>query len=212
MDIKNTISDNKTHNISAQRDELNPSAEKKALTSNSISKSKISFAATEALKANVLNNPNKYQYLGEIQMPYLAEKAKLYQLDNGQKVVIVPKKGPTVIRTFVKVGSMNETDNIRGLSHYIEHNLFNGSKELKPGEFVDQVTKMGGKYNASTGFLTTDYFIQSPLHTPEDLQKFIKMHADMIQNPHIQKNSLLRKRDLFHQKFKCLEITQTTQP
>ncbi|MFA6988752.1 MAG: pitrilysin family protein [Candidatus Gastranaerophilaceae bacterium] len=170
--------------------------DKSSLSSNSVATSPVSFAASEAVKANALkvNINSTYLYLGEVKLPYINEPAKLYQLNNGQKVVIVPKKGPTVIRTFVKVGSMNEHDNIRGLSHFIEHNLFNGSKELAPGEFVNQAAKMGGKYNASTGFLTTDYFIESPLHNADDLQTFIKMHADMIQNPSFKDDQLIKEK------------------
>ena len=52
--------------------------------------------------------------------------AHCYKLANGQRVVIVPKDGPTVIKTYINTGSFNEPDNLRGISHYIEHNLFNG--------------------------------------------------------------------------------------
>ena len=44
-------------------------------------------------------------------------------LQNGQKVAIMPKKGTTIVKTFVNSGSMNETDPIRGISHFIEHNF-----------------------------------------------------------------------------------------
>lgn len=152
-------------------------------------------AIAQTTRSNALNpNNGKYYYMGDFKLPYLKSPGKLYQLSNGQKVVIIPKKGPSVIRTFVKVGSFNEPDAIRGISHYIEHNLFNGSKEQAPGEFVEQVTKMGGKYNASTGFLTTDYYIKSPLHNKDDLQKFITMHADMVLNPTYSEQQLVKEK------------------
>ena len=43
--------------------------------------------------------------------------AQCYKLANGQKVVIVPKDGTTVVKTYVHTGSMNEPDNLRGISH-----------------------------------------------------------------------------------------------
>ena len=102
----------------------------------------------------------------------------------------MPKSGPTMIRTFVKVGSMNETDRLKGISHYIEHNLFNGSKNLAPNEFVEIVNRMGAEYNASTGHYSTDYYIKSPLHTSQDLEKLISLHANMLQYPKFYPQSL----------------------
>ena len=122
------------------------------------------------------------------------DTAYFYQLPNGQKVVIAPKKGPTVVKTHVGVGSMNEPDNLRGISHYIEHNLFNGSKNISAGEFFHKTAEMGALTNASTGFYRTDYFISSQLFEKEDLEEKIKMHADMIQNPVFDEAQLEKER------------------
>ena len=136
-----------------------------------------------AFKANALAQvPIGYKEVQTFDVPFL-DKGKLYQLDNGQKVVIIPKQGPTTINTYVKVGSFNEPENIKGISHYIEHNLFNGSNSLAPGEFVKLTNNMGAEYNAGTETLSTNYYIASPLHKNTDLEKFISMHADMLQRP-----------------------------
>ena len=136
-----------------------------------------------AFKANALvQSPIGYREIQTFDVPFL-DKGKLYQLDNGQKVVIIPKQGPTTINTYVKVGSFNEPEKIKGISHYIEHNLFNGSSQLKPGEFVKLTNNMGAEYNAGTETLSTNYYIASPLHKNGDLEKFIGMHADMLQKP-----------------------------
>ncbi|MDD3012679.1 MAG: pitrilysin family protein [Candidatus Gastranaerophilales bacterium] len=136
-----------------------------------------------AFKANAMAQvPVGYREVQTFDVPFL-DKGKLYQLDNGQKVVIIPKQGPTTINTYVKVGSFNEPEKIKGISHYIEHNLFNGSSQLKPGEFVELTNNMGAEYNAGTETLTTNYYIASPLHKSSDLEKFISMHADMLQSP-----------------------------
>ena len=101
-------------------------------------------------------------------------KAYCYRLANGQKVIIVPQEGETVLRTYVNSGSMNEPDNLRGISHYIEHNLFNGSEGLEEGEFFKAVDKMGASTNASTGFAETNYYISSNLLNDNDLENKIK--------------------------------------
>lgn len=129
-----------------------------------------------------VKTPIKYTKTGEIDFPF-DTKAYCYKLANGQKVVIVPQEGETVLRTYVNTGSMNEPDNIRGISHYIEHNLFNGSEGLEEGDFFKQVNKMGAETNASTGFGETNYFISSNLLTEGDLERKIQLHASMLETP-----------------------------
>jgi len=123
-----------------------------------------------------------YTELAPFKLPILNTEGRFFKLDNGQDVVIIPKKGPTTIKTYVKTGSFNEEKN-RGISHYIEHNLFNGSEGLAPNEFVEKVTGMGGLYNASTDTADTDYFIKSPLHKEGDFEEYLKMHANMLMYP-----------------------------
>ena len=129
-----------------------------------------------------VKTPISYQKTGEIDFPY-DTKAHCYKLSNGQKVIIVPQEGETVVRTYVNTGSMNEPDNLRGISHYIEHNLFNGSDGIENGDFFAKVNKMGASTNASTGFAETNYYISSNLLNENDLENKIKLHASMIQSP-----------------------------
>lgn len=121
-------------------------------------------------------------------------KAKTYKLANGQKIIIIPKKGPTIVKTYVNVGSMNEPDDLRGISHYIEHNLFNGTQTLKAGEFFNKVNKLGASTNAATGFSMTNYFILSQLLKQGALEEKIKIHADMLQNPIFAPDMLEKER------------------
>ncbi len=129
-----------------------------------------------------VKTPMAYTKTGEMNFPY-DTKAYCYKLANGQKVIIVPQEGETVLRTYVNTGSMNEPDKLRGISHYIEHNLFNGSKGLEEGDFFKQVDKMGASTNASTGFAETNYYISSNLLNDNDLETKIKLHASMLETP-----------------------------
>lgn len=137
--------------------------------------------------------PLKYTDLGEIQLP-CSLKAHLYKLENGQRVVIIPKKGPTVVKSYVNVGSMNEPDRVRGISHFIEHNLFNGSDGLEAGEFFATVNKLGANTNASTGFSATDYYIESNLLKKKDLETEIKIHASMLETPKFAENMIAKEK------------------
>lgn len=142
------------------------------------------FSPVAGLYTNAVNPnlPVSHTFLGVEKTPY-GDSIYLYKLQNGQKVAIMPKQGSTIVKTFVNSGSMNETDPIRGISHFIEHNLFNGSKNLVPGQFFNEVGKMGASTNASTDYAQTDYYIESALMSDTDLEKTIAMHADMITRP-----------------------------
>lgn len=136
-----------------------------------------------------VKTPLKYTYLGKEDLPE-SNVAHMYKLENGQRVVIIPKKGPTVVKTYFNVGSMNEPDRVRGISHFIEHNLFNGSEGLEAGEFFATVNKLGASTNASTGFAATDYYIESNLLKKHDLETEIKIHASMLETPKFAQNML----------------------
>lgn len=129
-----------------------------------------------------VKTPMSYTKTGEMDFPY-DTKAHCYKLANGQKVIIIPQEGKTVVKTYVNTGSMNEPDNLRGISHYIEHNLFNGSEGLEEGDFFKQTDKMGAYTNASTGFAETNYFISSNMLNECDLEQKIKLHASMLETP-----------------------------
>lgn len=154
---------------------------KPAFTSNTIAPQQPQSISDVTADYNV-KVPSKYSKTGEITLPY-DYKAHCYKLSNGQRVIIVPKEGKTVVKTYVGTGSMNEPDNVRGISHYIEHNLFNGSEGLEAGEFFKTTNEMGAQTNASTGFAQTDYYISSNLLNKDDLEKEIKIHASMLESP-----------------------------
>lgn len=140
-----------------------------------------------------VKTPLKYSYLGKEELP-CSTTTHLYKLENGQRVVIIPKKGPTIVKTYVNVGSMNEPDKVRGISHFIEHNLFNGSEGLESGEFFATVNKLGASTNASTGFAATDYYIESNLLKKSDLETEIKIHASMLETPKFAQNMIEKEK------------------
>lgn len=139
--------------------------------------------------------PISYTKLPEINLPY-GLKAYHYKLANGQQVIIVPKEGETVLKTYVGTGSMNEPDHLRGISHYIEHNLFNGSEGLAPNEFFKTAAGMGAYTNASTGFAVTDYVINSNLLNEDDLEKQIKIHSSMLESPKFAQEMLDKEKGI----------------
>ena len=150
------------------------------------------YVNNSALNVNI---PVSYTKINEISVPGAQTKASVFKLSNGQKIVIFPKKGPTVIKTTFNVGSLNETDDIRGISHFIEHNLFNGSKNLPPKEYDKIVSLLGGSTNASTGYNTTDYYINLQLLHDESLEKALMANAMLTQFPSFQIDQLQKEKE-----------------
>lgn len=136
------------------------------------------------------NNPafqpnvnQKYVSLGSVKSPN-NDDIYLYQLKNGHTVALMPKQNVgTIVKTFLNAGSMNESDELRGISHTIEHMLFKGSSKLADGDVFRLTGKMGASTNASTDYAQTDYYITAPYMSDENFDKTIEIQGDMISYP-----------------------------
>ncbi len=80
-------------------------------------------------------------------------------LPNGLKVVMLPIPGAKTVTTMVayKVGAGDESKQMTGLSHYLEHLLFKGTDKLVPGDIDRATQKNGGHNNAYTNEDMTVY-------------------------------------------------------
>src|SRR3954452_12968846 len=94
-------------------------------------------------------------------------EAKFGALANGFRYVIRANhepKGRASLRLVVDAGSLNETDEQRGLAHFLEHMAFNGSEHYPPGTLIEFFQRMGmsfgGDTNASTNFDRTIYLLE----------------------------------------------------
>jgi hypothetical protein len=105
---------------------------------------------------------------------------KVHQLDNGLKVLLVEDHDiPNVaLYTFFRVGSRNERPGLTGVSHFIEHMMFNGTEKFGPGEFDRTMEFRGGRNNAYTSLDLTAYTDWFPAAA---LEHMIDMEANRIQ-------------------------------
>ena len=141
------------------------------------------------------NLPVSYTKIGEFEIPGLKEKASVFKLANGQRVIIAPTEGQTVVKTSYNVGSINEPDNIRGISHFIEHNLFNGSKDLAPREYDKITSSLGASTNANTSFATTNYYINLQLLEDNSLEEAIRLNSLLTQFPTFPTEQLEKEKE-----------------
>lgn len=87
-----------------------------------------------------------------------------YDLDNGLHVILHQDKTAPVVAVSVMyhVGSKDEDPARTGFAHFFEHLLFEGSENMKRGDFMKIVSSNGGQNNANTSQDRTFYYEEFP--------------------------------------------------
>lgn len=109
------------------------------------------------------------------------------ELENGLRYIIkqhaVPP-GRAVVWIHMHTGSLNETDQQRGIAHYLEHMAFNGSANFAPGSLVPFFQSLGMTFgrdqNAFTSFDQTTYQLSLPDAKPETLTEGMRFFSDVV--------------------------------
>lgn len=83
-----------------------------------------------------------------------------YNLDNGLHVILHKDNSTPIVAVSVlyHVGSKNENPERTGFAHFFEHLLFEGTDNIKRGEFFKYITSAGGTNNANTSNDRTYYY------------------------------------------------------
>ena len=104
-----------------------------------------------------------------------------FTLANGMTLLVLPdRRAPTAVQMlWVRVGSVDEVDGTSGVAHVLEHMMFKGTKDIKPGEFSRRVAALGGQENAFTTRDYTGYYQQIPVAS---LEQVMKLESDRFAN------------------------------
>lgn len=96
-------------------------------------------------------------------------KAVFGSMDNGFNYIIYPNAEPPgkfSVRLHIAAGSLMEEEDQRGLAHFLEHMVFNGSKNFTPDELIPKMQRLGIQFgahaNAYTSFDETVYMLDLP--------------------------------------------------
>jgi predicted Zn-dependent peptidase len=116
-------------------------------------------------------------------------------LDNGLTVLFEQNKGnAVVIEIMVKVGSNNENDAERGISHFIEHMLFEGTKKRPSNLLIsNEIERIGGEFNAYTTNERTCFYVKV---LKKHFTKAIDVLADILQNSLFKKEDVMKERNI----------------
>jgi predicted Zn-dependent peptidase len=117
-----------------------------------------------------------------------------YALPNGLTVILAPDRTTQVVTVNVwyNVGSRNEVRARTGFAHLFEHMMFQGSANVKKGEFMQLVERAGGELNGSTTEDRTNYYQVLPSNR---LNLGLWLEADRMRSLAITKENFENQRE-----------------
>lgn len=123
------------------------------------------------------------------------------RLDNGLRYIIrrnATPAGTALVRMRVHSGALEEADTERGLSHYLEHMAFNGSKGIPEGEMIKLLEReglaFGADTNASTGYENITYMLNLPRNDEALLGTALMLMRETASELVISEDAVARER------------------
>ena len=105
---------------------------------------------------------------------------KVKKYSNGLTLITSEDTNPScVFGIMIGVGSINESEDLNGISHYIEHMSFKGTKNLSAFDIPNKMDLNGANFNAYTSTETTCFYAQS---IKENLENTFMIMADAVFN------------------------------
>ena len=123
--------------------------------------------------------PLNSQALDRPQSTQKAINPQQYSLSNGLRIILVEDHSLPVVSTMVwyKVGARNETPGLTGLSHILEHMLFQTVGHFRKGEMGATVVRAGGQFN---GFTSDDFTAFYETLPPSKLDLALKIESERM--------------------------------
>ena len=121
-------------------------------------------------------------------------------LDNGLEIIVVKKESQLMsVNLGIKIGSIYENDGEKGISHFIEHMIFKGTKKRSNAELMDDIESLGGDIDAYTDNNSTVLSV-SALHT--ELENSLELLSDMVINSEFDKKQIDKERSVILSEIK----------
>lgn len=113
-------------------------------------------------------------------------------LPNGIKIIseTIPYVKSFSLGFWFNVGSRDENNKNNGITHFIEHMLFKGTKARSAKKIADEIESCGGYLNAFTSKEHTCYYGRGP---GSHIAKTFEVLADMVQNPSFKPNEIKKE-------------------
>ncbi|MDX9715137.1 MAG: pitrilysin family protein [Dissulfurispiraceae bacterium] len=127
-------------------------------------------------------------------------------LDNGIPVVMEQVKNfrSVIIGIWVKVGSRNEMPDKNGISHFLEHMFFKGTKTRTPSDIAIYIDSLGGDLNAFTSRENTAFYVKV---LDEYVEKGIDLLADIFMHSTFNAEEIEKEKGVIKEEIKMVEDT-----
>lgn len=121
-------------------------------------------------------------------------------LSNGLRIAADEMKDVETVSVgvFVNTGSRNETPEINGISHFLEHMAFKGTKKRSAKQIAEEFEGIGGRINAYTSKERTVYYAKVLKKHAEFAVEFL---ADILQNSTFDEVELEKERGVILQEI-----------
>src|SRR5260221_10747004 len=132
---------------------------------------------------------------GRIQKSMKPKKPyQLHTLSNGLTVMLVPMNGvrSLTVLAMVGTGSRFEDPKTAGISHFLEHMVFKGTKSFPTAlELASAIDTVGAEFNAYTSKEYTGYYVKA---ASEHLDLALDVVSDMLLTPKLREEDLEREK------------------
>jgi len=113
-------------------------------------------------------------------------------LQNGFRIIAAPMTKAVTVLVLAKTGSKYERKEISGVSHFLEHLFFKGSKRFPTVRaLTEALDRLGAEYNAFTDREMTGFWVKT---ASENLEQAVAIVSDMLQYPKFPKPEFERER------------------
>lgn len=126
-------------------------------------------------------------------------------LNDGLRVITVPHRGTKTVTIIclVGVGSRYETKDISGMSHFLEHMVFKGTKKRPSFQAISTaIDKVGGMVNAFTGKEYTGFWSKV---NSQHFDTGLDIVADVVQNPKLSPADIEKERGVIIEEINMYE-------
>lgn len=126
---------------------------------------------------------------------------------NNLKLITIPMPAvaSATVLVMVAAGSRYETKEINGLSHFLEHMAFKGSKKRPSALAISStIDSIGGEFNAFTGKDHTGFYVKA---AASHLPLVIDVLSDMILNPILKEEEIGREKGVIIEEINMYEDT-----
>jgi predicted Zn-dependent peptidase len=130
----------------------------------------------------------------------MKERFRKKVLPNGFTILFEKRDVPVVsVSLSLRGGGMNEKLNEKGISHYIEHMLYKGTKNRAAKQIAEEIEKNGGELNGFTAESVTSFWCKMP---SRHLDVALNVLSDMVKNPLFDSVEMEKERKVIFEEIK----------